>query len=140
MEMRMPVSVADVNHRADHEPDAESNPGFARQANHDEETGQGSQWRHDPDQGHPEGPIAIRFLEAQHDDARAHERKSEERPDIVNSTNSLMFATEEQTATTMPVMMVVTCGVRNLGWTLEAQAGSNPSRPMEKKIRGCPAW
>ena len=58
---------------------------------------------------------------------------------LVNSTSSPMLATEEQIATKMPVIMVVTCGVRKRGWTFAAQGGSRPSRPMEK-MRGWPAW
>jgi hypothetical protein len=61
-------------------------------------------------------------------------------PMFVSSTNSLMLATEEQRATTMPVIRVVTCGVRKRGCTFAAQAGNRPSRPIEKKIRGWPAW
>ena len=35
-----------------------------------------------------------------------------------------------------PVMIVVMYGVWNFGWTLPKIAGSNPSRLIEKKIRG----
>ena len=34
----------------------------------------------------------------------------------------------------------MTCGVRYFGWTLAAQAGSRPSRAIEKKMRGWPSW
>ena len=34
-------------------------------------------------------------------------------------------------ATIAPVMIVVTCGVRNLGCTLAAHAGNSPSLPIE---------
>src|ERR1043165_383807 len=61
-------------------------------------------------------------------------------PMFVNWTSSSRFATEAAKATITPVIIVVTWGVLNLGWTLEAQLGSRPSRPIEKKIRGWPAW
>ena len=32
------------------------------------------------------------------------------------------------------------CGVRYFGWTFAAHAGSSPSRPIEKKMRGWPSW
>src|SRR2546425_8758143 len=43
-------------------------------------------------------------------------------------------------ATKMPVISVVMCGTRVLAWTLAAHDGSSPSRPIAKKIRGCPYW
>ena len=66
--------------------------------------------------------------------------KAKSVPMLVSSTSSLMLAMEEQTATKTPVRMVVTCGVRKRGCTLAAHAGSRPSRPIEKKMRGWPAW
>ncbi len=59
-------------------------------------------------------------------------------PMLHNSTTSLMFVAAEKTATSTPVKIVVTCGVRNLGCTLAAHWGSKPSRAMEKKMRGWP--
>ena len=40
----------------------------------------------------------------------------------------------------MPVMSVVMYGTRVLWCTRAAQGGSSPSRPIAKKIRGCPYW
>ena len=59
---------------------------------------------------------------------------------LVSSTTSLMFRNVAQTATTTPVRMVVTWGVRCLGCTLAAHFGSRPSRAIEKKMRGWPSW
>src|SRR3546814_10547898 len=38
-------------------------------------------------------------------------------------------------ATAMPVMIVITCGVLNFGWIFEKAAGSRPSRLITKKMR-----
>ena len=46
----------------------------------------------------------------------------------------------EPSATTTPVTIVVTCGVRYFGCTRRNQGGSSPSRLMEKKMRGWPSW
>ena len=66
--------------------------------------------------------------------------KAKSVPMLVSSTTSLMLVTLANSATTMPVRIVVTCGVRYFGWIFAAHCGSRPSRAMEKKMRGCPSW
>ena len=61
-------------------------------------------------------------------------------PMFVSSTISLILATAETAATTTPVQIVVTCGVRYFGWTLAKCRGRSPSRDMEKNILGWPYW
>ena len=51
---------------------------------------------------------------------------------ILTSSPSLPIGVRPaRTATMTPVIAVVICGVRNLGWTFAAQPGSNPSFDME---------
>src|SRR5579884_3194601 len=61
-------------------------------------------------------------------------------PMLVRSTTSAMLANAAKNATKMPVRIVPTYGVLYLGCTLARNGGSNPSRDIEKKMRGCPSW
>src|SRR5262245_57576156 len=74
-ESRVPVAVDRVDHDADHEPPAESEPGLSGQAVHDVDAGDHPERRHHPHERHLEGTLALRFGEAKHQDARAHERE-----------------------------------------------------------------
>src|SRR2546425_334314 len=61
-------------------------------------------------------------------------------PMFVRSYVSPASPTSDASATTMPVINVVTCGTRCFTLTLAAHSGSRPSRAMAKKIRGWPYW
>src|SRR6266498_1628444 len=61
-------------------------------------------------------------------------------PMLVSSSTQPIGANAAETATKIPVMMVVMWGVLYLGWTLAAQGGSRPSRAMDMKIRAWPSW
>ena len=50
-------------------------------------------------------------------------------PMFVSSTTSLMFAKAANPPTKRPVRIVVTYGVRYLGWTFAAHAGSRHDHP-----------
>src|SRR6476619_5524016 len=60
-------------------------------------------------------------------------------PMFVRSTTSAMFANAAKNATNTPVRIVPMYGVRYLGCTFARNGGSNPSRDIEKKMRGCPS-
>src|SRR2546422_4131611 len=49
------------------------------------------------------------------------------------STISSMLITAAKPPTITPVIIVVTCGVLNFGWTFANTGGSKPSRAIEKK-------
>src|SRR2546422_2387819 len=61
-------------------------------------------------------------------------------PMFVSSSTQPIGANAADTATKIPVMMVVMWGVLYLGWTLAAHGGSRPSRAMDMKIRAWPSW
>src|SRR2546425_9320308 len=46
----------------------------------------------------------------------------------------------DHSPTKTPVINVVIYGTRVLACTFAAHGGSNPSRPIAKKMRGCPYW
>jgi hypothetical protein len=59
-------------------------------------------------------------------------------PEFEMSASSPTGKKAANSATKMPVMMVMTCGVWNFGWTLEKNGGSRPSRLITKKMRVWP--
>src|SRR6476620_9681911 len=61
-------------------------------------------------------------------------------PMFVKLTISSTVANAAMPPTATPVSIVVTYGVLNRGWTLANTEGSNPSRAIEKKMRGWPSW
>ena len=65
-------------------------------------------------------------------------KKANKVPALEKSANCPTGRKAAPNATAMPVIQVTTCGVRNLGCTLERTSGSNPSRAMTKKIRVWP--
>src|SRR5207245_11533833 len=60
-------------------------------------------------------------------------------PIFVKSTMSSRDEKRAATPTKTPVTIVPTCGVLNLGCTLEKNGHRRPSRDMAKKMRGCPS-
>ena len=61
-------------------------------------------------------------------------------PMFVNSSTTPIGARAANTATKIPVMIVVMWGVLYFGCSLAAHGGSKPSRAMDMKIRAWPSW
>ena len=58
-------------------------------------------------------------------------------PIEVSSPRTSSGNTAASSAMPMPVITVLMCGVRYVGWILVNSGGSSPSRPMIMKMRGC---
>ena len=81
------------------------------------------------------GVVDIRIAAKAKSETEADEMIAAIEADAKQRLGDVIFGADEDTLEDVALNTVA-----KRGWTLAAQGGKSPSRPMEKKMRGWPAW